>query len=102
MNQSPFAASIIREAIQGVVGGSLTWLFACTIAGVIPTAATAEGLDDASWVWAFAWLGHLVTAGIAIWGLPILCLHAVCLSALIHGTERAWRIVAVTFISQLT
>jgi hypothetical protein len=102
MNQSPFATSLVREAAQGTVGGFLTWLCTCAVAGIIPTAAAAEGFDNASWAWAFAWLGHLAIAGIAVWGVVVICIHVACLSALIHGTGRVLRVVAAAFGAQLT
>ena len=79
----------------------MTWLLTCTLAGVIATAA-AEGAQDVSWAWAFAWIGHLAVAGIGVWGLILLCIHAGCLGALVHGTERVLRVAVIAFISQLT
>lgn len=101
MGQSPYATSIVREAVQGTVGGSLIWVLSCAIAGVVTTAATADSFD-VDWSWAFAWIGHLVVAGIQLWGLVVICIHVLCLAALIHGTERVLRVVVITFISQLT
>jgi len=101
MSQSPYARSLAREAAQSTIGGALIWLLTSTVAGLIPTVA-AQGMDDVSWIWVLAWLGHLAVAGMALWGLLVVAIHAGCLSALIHGTHRLLPIVAITFVSQLT
>jgi hypothetical protein len=102
MSQSPYATSLVREAVQGVIGGSLTWLLTCALAGALATAATAEGLDDISWYWTVAWVWHLVAAGMGLWGLIVICIHVWCVSSLVHGTERVLRVVVVAFFAQLT
>jgi hypothetical protein len=102
MNQSSFVVAALREAIQGFVGGSLAWVFTCSLAGAIATAAGTEELRDIDWVWAFAWIGHLLVAAAGLWGLVVLCIHAGCLGALIHGTEQVLRVLLIAFISQLT
>ena len=102
MRQSPYATSLSREGAQGLIGGSLAWLLACSLAGVVAAAATADSVEDLSWSWLFAWIGHLAVAGIELWGLVAICIQAWCASALVHGTERALRVVVVAFICQLT
>jgi hypothetical protein len=44
----------------------------------------------------------LIVAGIAMWGLLVLCIHAYCLAALVHGTARPLRPMAAAFLAQLT
>ena len=80
----------------------VAWVLTCTLAGVIATAAGADSVDDVSWVWTLAWLGHLFIAGMGAWGLPIVFIHAMCLGVLLHRTERVMRVLAIAFISQLT
>ena len=102
MNQSSFVISSLREAVQGFVVGSLAWVFTCSLAGAIATAAGTEDLRDIDWVWAFAWIGHLLVAAAGLWGLIVLCIHAGCLGALIYGTEQVLSVLFIAFISQLT
>lgn len=72
------------------------------MAGVLATAAAAESVHDFDWGWAFAWIGHLAIAGLELWGLIVICIHAGCLASLVHGAERPVKIVLITFVSQLT
>jgi hypothetical protein len=102
MSHSPYTTSVLREAVQGAVGGSITWVLTCTVAGVIATAAGADSIDDVGWVWGLAWLGHLFIAGMGAWGLPVVFIHAMCLGVLLQRTERTMRVLMVAFISQLT
>ena len=102
MSQSPYVTSVLREFVQGVVGASVAWLLTCTVAGVIATVAGADNLEDVGWVWAFAWIGHLCIAAMGAWGFTVLFIHAVCLGALVHGTERVVRVLASAFLAQLT
>ena len=85
-----------------MLGGLLVWSLICSLAGAIAMAATIERIDDLGWFWAVAWIWHLGVAGIEIWGLFIICIHAFCLSALIHGTNRVLRVLVIAFIVQLT
>ncbi|MGO9588098.1 MAG: hypothetical protein ACLP2Y_18120 [Limisphaerales bacterium] len=94
--------SVFNAAIQSVLGGLFVWLLTCSLAGAIATAATVEHIDDLSWLWAFAWAWHLAVAGMWLWGLLIICIHAFCLSALIHGTDRVLRVIVIVFTVQLT
>jgi hypothetical protein len=102
MSQSPYATSLFREAVQGLIGGSITWLLTCALAGALATAVTAERVDDVSWFWLLAWVGHLAAAGIGLWGLIVICIHVWCVSSLVHGTERVLRVIVVAFFVQLT
>jgi hypothetical protein len=88
--------------MQSVLGGLFGWLLTCSLAGAIATAATVERIDDLSWFWAVAWVWHLGVAGLEIWGLLIICIHAFCLSALIDGTDRVLRVIVIVFTVQLT
>jgi hypothetical protein len=96
--------SVFNAAIQSVLGGLFAWLLTCSLAGAIATAATVERIDDLSWLWlwAVAWVWHLAVAGMWLWGLLIICIHAFCLSALIHGTDRVLRVIVIAFTVQLT
>jgi hypothetical protein len=102
MNQSSFTLSALQEAVQGFLGGSFAWLFTSALAGAIACGAATEGLSEIDWVWGLAWIGHLAVAGAAIWGLIPLCIHAGCLAALIHGTDRVLRPILIAFFTQLT
>ena len=93
--------SVFRAATQGLLGGLLIWMLTCTLAGAVAT-ATAEGVEDVDWLWAFAWVRHLAFAGIALWGLLVILIHAFCVSALVYGTDRVLRVVVIAFIVQLT
>ena len=72
------------------------------LAGAIPVIAGTRGLEEDGWGIAFAWVGHLAVAGIALWGLAVICVHACCLSSLIHGTGSSPRSLALAFITQLS
>ena len=93
---------VFREALQSVLGGSFGWLLTCSLAGAIASAASIESIHDLSWFWTVAWLWHLGVAGIEIWGVLIICIHAFCLTALIQGTDRVLRVLVIIFIVQLT
>lgn len=94
--------SVFKAAIQSLLGGLFVWVLTCSLAGAIATAAAAEHIDDLSWYWAVAWAWHLGVAGIEIWGLLVICIHAFCLSALIHQTDRVLRVLVIAFTVQLT
>jgi len=102
MSQSYYVTSVFRESAQGVVGGTITWLITCALAGAIATAAAAGSIEDMEWALALAWIGHLAVAGFGLWGLLVVCIHAGCLAALVQGTERPLRVLSIAFISQLT
>ena len=94
--------SVFRAATQCLLGGLLIWMLTCTLAGAI-AAATAEGVEFIDWWWwAFAWVRHLAFAGIGLWGLLVILLHAFCVSALVNGTDRVLRVIVIAFIAQLT
>jgi hypothetical protein len=105
MSQKPDVFSAFKEAVTGLIGGSLTWLLACSLAGVVAT-ATAESRygypTHFEWEWGFAWIAHLAVAGIAFWGLLVMCVHVWCISELVHGTERPLRMIFIAFFVQLT
>jgi len=94
--------SVFRTAAQSLLGGLLVWVLTCTLAGAIAKAATAQGLEDVDWFWALAWVWHLAVAGIELWGLLVLLIHAFCLTALVYGTDRVLRVIVIAFIAQLT
>ena len=93
--------AVFRAAVQGVFGGLFGWLLTCSFAGAIAMAATANG-DEPNWSWALAWVWHLAVAGIALWGLLVVCIHAFCISALVNGTDRVLRVIVIAFSVQLT
>jgi hypothetical protein len=95
-------AEVLAAAAQSLVGGLAIWLVTVTVAGAIPTAVAADRLDEMGWELALAWIGHLAVAGMALWGLLIVCAHVYCLTALIHGIGSAPRAVVVAFVSQIT
>ena len=91
--------SVVRAATQNLLGGLLAWVLTCSLAGAIAKMATGEYID---WFWAFAWVGHLAFAGIGLWGLLVILIHAFCVSALVNGTDRVLRVIVTAFIVQLT
>ena len=91
--------SVFRAATQSLLGGLLAWVLTCSLAGAIAKVATGEYFD---WFWALAWVVHLAFAGIGLWGLLVILLHAFCLSALVNGTDRVLRIIVIAFTAQLT
>lgn len=105
MSQKPDVFSAFGEAVTGLIGGSLAWLLTCSLAGVVAsiTAETRYGYSiDIEWGWAFAWIGHLAVAGVALWGLLVICIHVWCISELVNGTERPFRTLVIAFFVQLT
>ncbi len=91
--------SVFRSATQSLLGGLLVWVLTCALAGAIAMKATTENAD---WSWAFGWIWHLAAAGIGLWGLLVLVIHASCVSALVYGTDRVLRVIVIAFIAQLT
>ena len=41
-------------------------------------------------------------AGLAFWGLLVMCIHVWCISELVHGAERPLRVIVIAFFVQLT
>lgn len=105
MSQEPDVFSACREAVTGLIGGSTAWLLTCSLAGIVATATVESNRGyptQFEWMWGLAWIGHLAVAGIAFWGLLIMCIHAWCISELVHGTERPLRVIVIAFLVQLT
>jgi hypothetical protein len=95
------AVSAFKAAMQSLLGGVFGWMLTCSLAGVIATAAATDNLNDLDWFWALAWIGHLAVAAVGVWGLLVICLHAFCASALIHGTDHVLRTIVMAFVLQL-
>jgi hypothetical protein len=93
--------SVFKSAMQSLFGGFLGWFLTCSLAGAIATATTVHDFNEADWMWAFVWIGHLAVAAFGVWGLLVICLHAFCVSALIHGADRPLRVVAIAFAAQM-
>jgi len=98
--------SIFKAATQSVIGGLFVWSLTCSFAGIVAGAATIGHLQDLSWEWifagAFSWIIHLAIASIGLWGLLVIFIHALCLSALINETEHVLRVLIFAFAIQLT
>jgi len=93
---------IFQSAIQSLLGGLVAWLLTCVVAGAIPSVLSAQWPPEIGWFIVLAWLVHLVYAGMAIWGLLTICVHALCLAALIYGTHNGFAALSITFFAQLT
>jgi hypothetical protein len=99
--------AVFRDAVQTLIGAVVVWFLICAVAGALPACAGAESLnklnqDYLNWGLLVVWIGHLVMAGIQIWGLLFVGAHALCLSALMNTDGPLWRVVVVTFMLQLT
>ncbi len=96
------AGSAATSAVKELLGGLFGWLLVCSLAGLI-AAVAADGIpSEFDLLYVFSWIAHLGVAGICIWGLFVLCLHGLLVSALLHGHERPLHLLALAFLLQLT
>lgn len=102
MSQSPFASSIWLEAGQGVFGSLFSWGVTCSLAGFLVEAVVAPDWADWTWWWSLAWIGHLITAGMAIWGLIPFLMHIGCITILMQGTESTSVTLRKILLIQIT
>ena len=95
---------VIAHDLAGtVVGGTGLLLLTCALAGAIPLVLTLREFPNEGWpLLAAAWLGHLILAGLCIWGIAFVLIHIWCLYSLIFTEESRRRALAVAFLSQLT
>jgi hypothetical protein len=95
--------AIAHELAGTVVGGTGLLLLTCALAGAIPLVLTLREFPNEGWpLLAAAWLGHLILAGLCIWGIAFVLIHIWCLYSLIFTEESRRRALAVAFWSQLT
>lgn len=94
-------AAGLHNLLGTVPGGLLAWGLTCACAGAIPLLIRDYQMDDLSPAVLFAWIVHLIVAGIGLWGIAFVVLHVLCLHSLINTEASRRRALAGAFIVQL-
>ncbi len=94
--------AVLRDLIGTLFGGLLAWGLTCSLAGAIPILIWDGRVNDCGVAVFFAWILHLVVAGVGLWGIVFVLLHTWCLHSLIYTEDSRLRALAGAFLSQLT
>jgi len=94
--------AMLRDLTGTPFGGLLAWGLTCALAGAIPILIWDVRGDDYGIAVFFAWILHLIVAGIGLWGIAFVLLHVWCLHSLIYTEDSRLRALAGAFLSQLT
>lgn len=93
---------MLRDLTGTLGGGLLAWGLTCAFAGAIPILIWDGRVNDHGVAVFFAWILHLIVAGIGLWGVVFVVLHVWCLHSLIYTEASRRRALAGAFLSQLT
>jgi hypothetical protein len=94
--------AVLRDLTGTAFGGLLAWGLTCALAGAIPVLISEGGMIQPAVALGFAWMLHLIVAGIGVVGIFFILLHAWCLHSLIFTEDSRSRALAGAFLCQFT
>lgn len=93
--------SWFKHAVQSVLGGWLAWVLICMTGSYAIHAAAGNHSNPAEF-FRFIWLWHWILAGLGIWGILLMAVHAMLLRQLILGTDHPLLLLTGMLLNQMT